>query len=218
LALSIGTETRLQESGLLHLLNPVTPMMRSELAFTPEAKALQAENLAERKKLIEQISDSEKRAQLLNLIDQQEKQYLLGLPEHDLKVNYNPGPVKLFLGVFDEIWHTLKALLSGYLSPKWLAGPLGIVQVAQSSLKSSLKDGLFWIGAISLNLGVLNLLPVPVLDGGHICIALYEMITRKRMQPKTMEKLIIPFAVLMIGFFIYVTYNDILRLFGNFMS
>jgi regulator of sigma E protease len=215
---SIGTDKRLTDLGTLHLLHPVVPKMRSEIALTPEAKARQTTALAERRKMVEQISDAERRIQMLNLLDAQEKQYILGLPEHDLKVTYNPGPVTLFANVLEEIWITLKALVMGYLSPKWLAGPLGIVQVAQSSLKSSLKDGLFWIGAISLNLGVLNLLPIPVLDGGHICIALYEMVTRRRMQAKTIERLIIPFAILMIGFFIYVTYNDLLRLFGSFLS
>ena len=79
-----------------------------------------------------------------------------------------------------------------------------------------IKEALFWLGAISLNLGILNLLPVPVLDGGTIVLSLFELITGKRIQTKTLEKLIIPFAVILIGFFIFLTYQDIGRIFGGF--
>jgi regulator of sigma E protease len=96
-----------------------------------------------------------------------------------------------------------------------MSGPIGIVQVVQENWMISIKEALFWLGAISLNLGMLNLLPIPVLDGGHICMSLYEMVTGKRIKAKTMEKLIIPFAVLLIGFFIFLTYNDILRIFNH---
>ena len=219
LALSIGTENRLKEKGDLYLLKSIVPKMRSEFALSPENQARFATELAEKKKVIDQIDDPEKKAQAMNLLETREKQFVLGLPAYqDRKVNYNPNPFLLFGTVFDEIWHTLSALVMGYLNPKWISGPIGIVQVVQSSWMVSLKDGLFWIGAISLNLGVLNLLPIPVLDGGYICISLYEMISRRRLKPKTMEKLIIPFAILLIGFLIFLTYNDLLRIVGSVLS
>ena len=49
-----------------------------------------------------------------------------------------------------------------------MQGPVGIVQVMQHSWSIGFKEAIFWLGMISLNLGVLNLLPIPVLDGGHI--------------------------------------------------
>jgi regulator of sigma E protease len=130
-------------------------------------------------------------------------------------VEYNPNPLALFGKVFEEIWHTLKALFTGSLNPKWMSGPIGIVQVVHDHSMVSLKEALFWLGAISLNLGVLNLLPLPVLDGGTICFAFYELITGRRLKTKTLEKLIIPFALLLIGFFIFLTYHDLTRLFGH---
>ena len=72
------------------------------------------------------------------------------------------------------------------------------------------------MGAISLNLGILNLLPIPMLDGGTILFSLFEMLTRKKIKPKTLEKLILPFAILLILFFIFVTYHDLERIFGGF--
>jgi regulator of sigma E protease len=96
-----------------------------------------------------------------------------------------------------------------------MSGPIGIVQVVHDNSMVSLKEALFWLGAISLNLGILNLLPLPVLDGGTICFALYELITGKRLKTKTLEKLIIPFALLLIGFFVFLTYHDLARIFSS---
>ncbi len=78
------------------------------------------------------------------------------------------------------------------------------------------KEALFWMGVISLNLGILNLLPIPVLDGGHICFSLFEMVTKRRLKAKTMERLIIPFVVLLIGMIVFVTYHDLSRIFSRF--
>ena len=218
IASSIGTASPVHSAGDLVLLNPIVPKMRSEFELSPENQAwANAENL-ERRKEIEAIQDPEKRAQALHLLQTHEKQLLLGLPAvQDRKVSYNPGPLELFENVFQEIWRTLTALVSGNMSPKWLSGPVGIVQVVHDNSMVSLKEALFWLGAISLNLGVLNLLPIPVLDGGTILMTFVEMISRKRMNPKTMEKIIIPFAVLLIAFFVYLTYQDITRLFGRFL-
>lgn len=219
IAESIGTANNIKESGNLFLLNPVIPKMRGEFALSPETKARFASELLERRKQIEDLEDPEKRAQALQALDQQEKLLVLGLPAYqDRKVQYNPNPIQQFVGVFDEIFHTLKALVSGYLNPKWMSGPLGIVQVVHDSWKTSIKDAIFWIGAISMNLGVLNLLPIPVLDGGYICISLFEIITRKKVKPKTIERLVIPFAILLIAFLVFLTYNDILRLAGRFVG
>ncbi len=146
-------------------------------------------------------------------LENRDKQLVLGLPSiQDEKIQYNPNPIALFNNVFKEIWHTLKALFTGSLNPKWMSGPIGIVQVVHDNSMVSLKEALFWLGAISLNLGFLNLFPLPVLDGGTICFSLYELITGRRLKTKTLEKLIIPFALLLIGFFIFLTYHDLARI------
>jgi regulator of sigma E protease len=88
----------------------------------------------------------------------------------------------------------------------------------QQSWEYGFKEALFWLGMISLNLGVLNLLPIPILDGGHICFSLWEWITKKPIKAKTMERLIIPFIVLLVALFIYMTYNDLMRLFSDFFK
>lgn len=211
---SIGTDHLVSAAGAYHLLQPVTPKSRLELELSPEKKAWLTTEIQEQKKAIESLEDPEKRAQALNILQTQEKQQLLGLPNvQDRKVGYNPVPTEMFTNVFQEIWRTLKALFTGVLNPKWITGPIGIVQVVSDNSMVSLKEALFWLGAISLNLGVLNLLPIPMLDGGTILISFIEIITGRRLHPKTLEKIVLPFAILLIGFFIFLTYNDISRIF-----
>lgn len=213
---SFGTTNPVTHSGNLYLLSPVTPKTRSEFLLSPEKQALVAAEMLEQKKIVDSIEDPERRNYALQLLQKQEKRLLIGLPGiQDRKVNYNPNPIVLFENVFDEIWRTLSALFSGMLNPKWIAGPIGIVQMVHNNSMSSMREAIYWLGAISLNLGLLNLLPIPVLDGGTILMSLLEIVTRRRLHPKTIEKLVIPFAVLLVIFFIFLTYNDLLRLFSS---
>lgn len=218
IANSIGTSRPIKIAGNYTLLNPIVPKMRSAFELSPEKQAWLTAEFLEQKKEIEGIEDPEKRAQALTLLKNKEKQLLLGLPGvQDRKINYNPSPTEQFTSVFNEIWRTLVALVSGSLNPKWMSGPIGIVQVVHDNWMIGIKEALFWLGAISLNLGVLNLLPIPVLDGGTIMLSLFEMISGKRLHPKTLEKLIVPFAVLLIAFFIFLTYQDLSRIFSGFL-
>lgn len=212
----IGFTSTSQSLGNLHLLESVTPKMRKDFLLSPESRIRFEEEIRQQKHEIESIDDPEKRALALHLLENRDKQLLLGLSSvQDAKVQYNPDPVSLFNKVFEEIWHTLKALFTGSLNPKWMSGPIGIVQVVHDNSMVSIKEALYWLGAISLNLGILNLLPLPVLDGGTICFSLYELVTGRKLKTKTLERLIIPFAILLIGFFIFLTYHDLSRLFSH---
>lgn len=141
---------------------------------------------------------------------------VLGVVFRDRKVRVNPPPTTLFAEMVVETGRTFKALISGNFHPKFLSGPVGIVQGMQMGWSLGLGEGLYWLALISLNLGILNLLPIPVLDGGHICFALWEWISRRRLKAELMEKVMIPFVFLLIGFFVYVTYQDITRIIRNF--
>ncbi|NGX42248.1 MAG: Metalloprotease MmpA [Chlamydiae bacterium] len=219
IAKSIGMRKRVSTLGNLHLLNPIKPKVRSDFPMSDEAKAWLATERLERRKQIEEIEDTEKKAHLLHFLDSRESQLILGLPNpQDRPVTYNPLPTNQFLIVSREIGRTLQALFSGALSPKYITGPVGIVYVMQSTSMVSLKESLFWIGAISLNLGILNLLPIPILDGGTILLSFFEMVTRRRIKPKTLEKVVLLFAILLISFFVFLTYNDIIRVFGHFFG
>lgn len=213
---TIGSQA-ITAKGDLILLQPVTPKRRLDFMLSEEAKALlEAERIAQQK-MLEETEDPEKKRHLMKTFEASEKALVLGLPlPQDRKIVYNPLPTQMFINVVREIWRTLEALLSGGLSPKYISGPVGIVQMVHDTSMVSLKEALFWLGAISLNLGILNLLPVPVLDGGMILFSGWEMLSGRKLHPKTMERVMIFFAVLLISFFLFLTYNDLLRIFGRF--
>lgn len=216
---SIGTDHPVEKAGHFYLLKPITPKNRSSFALSPEKQAQLNADIAEQKKQIESIEDPERRTRELQALDKQEKQLLIGLPGiQDRKVNYNPNPFVQFNDVFQQIWRMMTALFTGSISPKWMSGPVGIVQAVQEQSRTSLKEMLFWLGAISLNLGVINLFPVPPFDGGGIVMALSELVTGRRLKAKTMERLVYPFAVILIVFFLFITYHDLTRIFGRFLK
>ncbi|MBM3199005.1 MAG: peptidase, partial [Chlamydiae bacterium] len=212
---SIGARDRLSCQGSLCLLAPVEPKPLSAFVFTESVQEKLESDLAAQEKQIQEIQNRKERQEAMRALEMEQQRLLLGGVFEDRKVAYNPYPWDLFLGAFSEMKKTLSALFSGYLSPKHMMGPVGIVGVMQQGWGIGVKEALFWMAMISLNLGLVNLLPIPVLDGGHICFALYEAVTKRPIKAKTMERLIIPFIVLIIAFFLYATYHDVLRFFSS---
>ena len=216
IAQSIGTANPLKQNGDFHLLKPVTPIRLKDFPMTEKEAERFKESLAKQYEAIEKITDPEQKELALAQVEASQNRLVLGALLTDRFVNFNPNPIALFGNVFSEIARNLTALFSGSLGPKQFGGPIFIVQVMQQSWSIGFKEALFWLGAISLNLGVLNLLPIPVLDGGHICFSIIEKIRKKPMTAKMMQRLVIPFVALLIFMFIYLTYNDITRIFGRF--
>ncbi|HKY99922.1 MAG TPA: site-2 protease family protein [Rhabdochlamydiaceae bacterium] len=215
---SIGTPQPVKQLGNLRLLSSVSPKNLNDFPLSENQKERLANELSAQRKQIEKIEDPEQKAAALRLLEEGQKKVMLGIVLQDRLVTYNPSPFSMFFSVFKETYRTLVAVVTGVLSPKWLAGPVGIVQVMQYGWSLGVKEALFWLSMISLNLGIINLLPVPVLDGGHICFAIWESITKKPIKSKTMERLIIPFIVLIIAFFLYLTYHDLMRLVHRFFN
>ena len=120
-------------------------------------------------------------------------------------------PLEAAGGILDDMWKTLKALVTRRVAAKALSGPVGIVSIVSLSLRVSFTSFLWLSALISLNLAIINLLPIPVVDGGHITFSLLEMIRRKPIREKTMIVITNAFAALIIAFFVYVTFNDIVR-------
>jgi regulator of sigma E protease len=90
-------------------------------------------------------------------------------------------------------------------------GPVGIANIIGQAAQAGIESILSLIALITLNLGIFNLLPLPALDGGRIVFSLYEMISRRKVNPKV-EAIVhfIGFALLMV-LMVYVTFNDITR-------
>lgn len=100
------------------------------------------------------------------------------------------------------------------LSYKTLGGPLQIAQATGAAAESGLGEFLFFLCFLSLQLGVLNLLPIPVLDGGHILFMGIEAIRRKPVSLKFRNALTQMGFVFLVGLMILITINDVDRIWG----
>ena len=108
---------------------------------------------------------------------------------------------------------TLKELFTGGVSASDLSGPVGIYSVVDSQSKQGFQNIMYLTAYLSMNIGVINLIPFPAFDGGRVLFLIIEKIRRKPVKAKTEATInSIGFALLMI-LMLYVTFNDILRLF-----
>ncbi|MEA3372388.1 MAG: RIP metalloprotease RseP [Campylobacterota bacterium] len=112
------------------------------------------------------------------------------------------------------IFLSLQKLLSGAVPAKELGGVVSIVQITAQASEAGWMSVLFFAALISVNLGVLNLLPIPALDGGHIMFNLYEMITRHAPSEAVLMRLTIAGWAILLGLMSLGLYNDFNRLIG----
>jgi regulator of sigma E protease len=110
------------------------------------------------------------------------------------------------------ILKTLWGLLTGETSPRQLMGPVGIAQLSGESAQEGWVSLFSLMASISLNLGLLNLLPIPVLDGGHILIMLLEGVARRDFSTRVKEKMLLAGFVLLMLLMVTVIYNDLTRI------
>ena len=129
------------------------------------------------------------------------------------------GPVDAFVqGIAKTqqlIAFTLESLwkmILGDVSVKNLSGPITIAKVADSSVSNGLQAFIGFLALLSVSLGVLNLLPIPVLDGGHILFYAIEAVRGKAVSEKTQIIAIQVGMALLLGLMIIAFYNDISRL------
>lgn len=113
------------------------------------------------------------------------------------------------------IGYTLYKLLSGEVSRKAIAGPLGIATISGQAADKGIEAVIWLIALLSINLGVLNLLPIPILDGGHLFFFGLEGILRKPLGERQREIAQQVGLVLLICIFILALWNDIERLLTN---
>jgi regulator of sigma E protease len=102
-------------------------------------------------------------------------------------------------------------IISGTISAKTLGGPIMIAQMAGQQAKAGISNLIFFIALLSVNLGIINLLPIPVLDGGHLMFFFIEAVSRKPVNIKVREVAQQVGIVVLIMLMIFVFYNDIVR-------
>ncbi len=118
------------------------------------------------------------------------------------------------------VFLSLGMLISGEANMSDLSGPIGVIDQMENAVTSSgggllgLINLLFLAGFISVNIGIMNLLPFPALDGGRIFFILIELVIRRRVPPE--KEGIVHFIglILLLGLMVFATWNDILRIIG----
>ena len=109
------------------------------------------------------------------------------------------------------IFQTLVGLFTAETSPQQLVGPVGIAQLSGGAAELGLVSLFSLLSMISLNLGILNLLPVPVLDGGHIVIMALEGVSGRDFSTRAKEQMLLVGSVMLMTLMVTVIYNDLTR-------
>lgn len=151
--------------------------------------------------------------------DEKEARHLIGIRPRD-----GMERVKGWM-MYRDPWQQLKwdslsvvRVLQAMVTPKEfkavaknVGGPVAIVLGLYDTVRGDLMDGFGFLRMICVNLAILNLLPLPVLDGGHILFALFEIVTRRKPHPKVVAVLVNACAVLLIGLMALLVYSDIAK-------
>ena len=136
----------------------------------------------------------------------------------------HPTPWQQFTNVIDMSYKSLRGLgvffmnkagatkTKSSIKPSNLSGPIGLAKTLYRSVRvGTIRFGLYFVVLVSFALAIFNLLPLPVLDGGHMTLALIEIVIRRPVHEGTVKVLTFIFIFLLITLMIYVTYFDILR-------
>ncbi len=132
----------------------------------------------------------------------------------DVYVLEHPTPWAQISDVLDQLAGTISALVHPHASgvkASDLAGPVGIISFLAVKFNTDYRLALGFLVMLNINLAIINLLPMPVLDGGHIVMAVLERIRRRPLDVRVVEYTTAVFAVLLISFMLYVTFFDLRR-------
>ena len=115
-------------------------------------------------------------------------------------------------GVIDSSINGIKHMVMGNISVKNLQGPIGIAQISGATVQTSAVSFISLIAVISTAIGLLNLFPIPVLDGGHLVTYVYEAVRGRPPNPRFMQTVMAVGFALILSMMLLATYNDIMRL------
>ncbi|MCG8567546.1 MAG: RIP metalloprotease RseP [Desulfobacterales bacterium] len=157
-----------------------------------------------------------------NIFGEPVDRYVIGIVGNG-EVFHSPlNPVQALGRAFADTYGLVKVtilsvakMINGSLSADNLGGPIMIAQMAGEQAKAGMTNFVWFIALLSVNLGIINLFPIPVLDGGHLLFFGIEAITGKPVNDKMRERLIQFGAALLVTLMVFVFYNDIVRMFNG---
>jgi regulator of sigma E protease len=137
---------------------------------------------------------------------------ITGTHKHSLLSSIQYAFVKFFNTV-EQMFFTIWYLITGKISLKMLSGPVGIFSIVGQAASTGIMTLLSLLALISINVGFINLLPIPAFDGGHILFLIIEKIKGSPVNPKIENTVHTIFFVLLMILMLYITFNDVLKLF-----
>jgi len=157
------------------------------------------------------------------LSGEKEKVYIIGIlpKEKAEKYSFQQAVIragKEFYKMCYGVFLAFKMLIKKEVSMKLLSGPVGIAQWSAEIVHYGLSRYIYFIAFISINLGIINLFPIPLFDGGHLVGLFFEKITGFRAKRRFLEIVQYVGVLLLITLALYVTYNDILRVISSLIK
>ncbi len=143
--------------------------------------------------------------------------YLIGFHREFQKTLTYPNPFTMIFNRMQDMYLTLTSLVNPKSDVKMrnMSGPVGIVDHLSVFAKIGWTRLFWFVVFINVNLAILNVLPIPVLDGGHMMFATIEKLRGKPLPLAVLERLQVVFMVLIFSFMIYVTFFDVKRIFPS---
>jgi regulator of sigma E protease len=145
----------------------------------------------------------------------------VGVGPHQKEVLIKHGPVAAIGPALKAPFRILKDFVDGIramamqrVSAKLLAGPVGILHATYTFAEKSTGDLLNFLALLSVNLAIVNFLPIPITDGGHFVFLMYEKIKGRRMEDELMARFQWAGLVFILMVFLFATFNDVERLIG----
>lgn len=168
------------------------------------------------------VSVTPKQVSSQNVFGERVDKYVIGITASGAFTVERLNPIEAVVQGTLQTWQiaeltilSVAKILTGTLSAKTIGGPILIAQLAGEQAKAGITNLIFFIALLSVNLGILNLLPIPVLDGGHLLFFLIEAVSRRPLNLKMREVAQQIGIFVLILLMIYVFYNDISRILFN---
>lgn len=151
--------------------------------------------------------------------DEESGRWLVGivfntLSDYDFQTKVHPGPWSQVKGHVRSLWNFLTALVrprTAGAAAGSVGGPLMIFTMFWLLMKASFVLAVWFTAFLNVNLAVINLLPLPVLDGGHIVFGLWEVASGKPVPARVVNALVNLFALLFVALFVLLTWRDAVR-------
>lgn len=208
---------------------PDSPAEEAGLQTGDKVVEIDGEAIGSWEKLVEAVAASQGKPVEIVINRQGETQRLTVTPQHDdqsgrFLIGIIPGSEKSFTGalrnsyeqskfIFTEIFSFLRQLIRGQADTADVAGPVGIISLVGQASRSGWMDVVGLAGLISINLGIMNLLPIPALDGSRIIFLLIEGLRGRPVDPEKEAMVHMIGITLLMLLMVVITYKDILTFF-----